>query len=150
MISAHTASDAGAVNRWLPLLPLLPRVALRPIPAICPYELRRLLVVVVGRWWVAAGLPRIVFRTAAGRHTADRHRRSGRARADLTPGDERAYTTQAEAQRSKGFEDINVTFTPDNPGTPPDAARAHLGRHSATDVDPGNRFDPTDHRNRPQ
>jgi len=48
---------------------------------------------------------------------------------DLTPGDERAYTTQAEAQRSKGFEDINVTFTPDNPG---------------------NRLDPTDHRNRPQ
>lgn len=77
----------------------------------------------------------------------------GRARADLTPGDERAYTTQVGAQRSKGFEDINVTFTRDNPGTPstpPDAARAHLGRHSATDVDPGNRFDPTDHRNRPQ
>jgi membrane protein len=31
---------------------------------------------------------------------------------DLTPGDERAYTDQAQAQRTKGFEDINVTFTP--------------------------------------
>jgi membrane protein len=33
---------------------------------------------------------------------------------DLTPGDERAYTDQAQAQRTKGFEDINVTFTPDD------------------------------------
>jgi membrane protein len=31
----------------------------------------------------------------------------------LTAGDERAYTNQAEAQRSKGFEQIDVTF--DNP-----------------------------------
>ena len=29
---------------------------------------------------------------------------------DLTPGDVRAYTGQAEAQRAKGFEDIDVTF----------------------------------------
>ena len=34
---------------------------------------------------------------------------------DLTPGDRRAYTSQAEAQRSKGFEDIKVTFTPEDP-----------------------------------
>lgn len=33
---------------------------------------------------------------------------------ELTPGDKRAYATQAEAQRSKGFEEINVTFTPDD------------------------------------
>ncbi len=37
---------------------------------------------------------------------------------DLTPGDERAYTDQAQAQRTKGFEDINVTFTPEGTGTP--------------------------------
>ena len=29
---------------------------------------------------------------------------------DLTAGDVRAYTGQAEAQRAKGFEDIDVTF----------------------------------------
>lgn len=29
---------------------------------------------------------------------------------DLTAGDERAYTGQAQAQRAKGFEDIDVTF----------------------------------------
>jgi membrane protein len=33
---------------------------------------------------------------------------------DLTSGDERAYTAQAEAQRAKGFEDIEVTFDPTN------------------------------------
>jgi membrane protein len=37
---------------------------------------------------------------------------------DLTPGDERAYTDQAQAQRTKGFEDITVTFTPEGTGTP--------------------------------
>ncbi len=31
---------------------------------------------------------------------------------DLTAGDRRAYTNQAEAQRSKGFEDIDVAFNP--------------------------------------
>ncbi|MGI8695565.1 MAG: YihY/virulence factor BrkB family protein [Mycobacteriales bacterium] len=31
---------------------------------------------------------------------------------DLTHGDRRAYADQAEAQRSKGFEDVNVTFDP--------------------------------------
>jgi len=36
---------------------------------------------------------------------------------DLTPGDRRAYATQAEAQRSKGFENVDVTFD-----APPDAA----------------------------
>ncbi|WP_066903072.1 YihY/virulence factor BrkB family protein [Millisia brevis] len=37
----------------------------------------------------------------------------------LTPGDEAAYTAQAKAQRSKGFEKIRVSF--DNPAdTPPD------------------------------
>jgi inner membrane protein YhjD len=33
---------------------------------------------------------------------------------DLTTGDERAYTGQAQAQRAKGFEDIDVTFHPDD------------------------------------
>ena len=33
----------------------------------------------------------------------------------LTPGDEAAYTAQAQAQRSKGFEEIEVSF--DNPAT---------------------------------
>ncbi len=32
----------------------------------------------------------------------------------LTAGDERAYTAQAQAQRAKGFEDIDVTFDPDD------------------------------------
>jgi uncharacterized BrkB/YihY/UPF0761 family membrane protein len=31
---------------------------------------------------------------------------------DLTAGDRRSYTGQAKAQRSKGFEDIDVTFNP--------------------------------------
>jgi membrane protein len=31
---------------------------------------------------------------------------------DLTPGDERSYTDQAKAQRSKGFETVHVTFDP--------------------------------------
>ncbi|NHC14906.1 YihY/virulence factor BrkB family protein [Motilibacter deserti] len=31
---------------------------------------------------------------------------------DLTPGDVAAYTTQAQAQRAKGFEDVDVTFRP--------------------------------------
>ena len=39
---------------------------------------------------------------------------------DLTPGDRRAYATQAEAQRSKGFENVDVTFD-----APPDAADKH-------------------------
>ncbi len=33
---------------------------------------------------------------------------------DLTHGDRRAYTGQAKAQRSKGFEDVDVTFHPDD------------------------------------
>ena len=37
----------------------------------------------------------------------------------LTPGDKRAYTGQAESQRTKGFEDIDVTFNPHSHGTPP-------------------------------
>jgi hypothetical protein len=31
---------------------------------------------------------------------------------DLTPGDRRAYTAQAKAQRLKGFEEVDVTFGP--------------------------------------
>ena len=31
---------------------------------------------------------------------------------DLTPGDRRSYTDQAKAQRSKGFEQVDVTFHP--------------------------------------
>ena len=34
---------------------------------------------------------------------------------DLTAGDRRAYTGQAEAQRSKGFEDVDVTFDKPDP-----------------------------------
>ncbi len=37
---------------------------------------------------------------------------------DLTHADRRAYTGQAQAQRSKGFEDVNVQFNP--PPHPPD------------------------------
>lgn len=33
---------------------------------------------------------------------------------DLTHGDRRAYTGQAKAQRSKGFEDVDVTFHPED------------------------------------
>jgi uncharacterized BrkB/YihY/UPF0761 family membrane protein len=36
---------------------------------------------------------------------------------DLTGGDERAYTAQAQAQRAKGFEDIDVTFDQDEDPT---------------------------------
>ena len=37
---------------------------------------------------------------------------------DLTPGDRRSYTGQAKAQRSKGFEQVHVTFDqPDRGGT---------------------------------
>ena len=31
---------------------------------------------------------------------------------DLTPGDRAAYSAMAEAQRLKGYEDIDVTFGP--------------------------------------
>jgi len=33
---------------------------------------------------------------------------------DLTAGDRRAYSTQAEAQRSKGFEQVDVSFHPED------------------------------------
>ncbi|MDQ2722302.1 MAG: YihY/virulence factor BrkB family protein [Actinomycetota bacterium] len=35
---------------------------------------------------------------------------------DLTAGDRRAYSTQAEAQRSKGFEQVDVSFHPEEEG----------------------------------
>jgi inner membrane protein YhjD len=35
---------------------------------------------------------------------------------ELTAADEQAYATQAKAQRSKGFQEIDVTFRPDEPG----------------------------------
>ena len=35
---------------------------------------------------------------------------------DLTPGDRRSYTGQAQAQRSKGFERVHVTFHPPDRG----------------------------------
>jgi uncharacterized BrkB/YihY/UPF0761 family membrane protein len=39
---------------------------------------------------------------------------------DLTTGDRRAYTGQAQSQRAKGFEDIDVTFDrKDGPPPPP-------------------------------
>jgi membrane protein len=34
----------------------------------------------------------------------------------LTPGDRRAYTRQAKAQRSKGFQHVDVNFDPPSPG----------------------------------
>jgi membrane protein len=41
---------------------------------------------------------------------------------DLTPGDRRAYTNQAEAPRSKGFENVEVSFdAPPNADTPSDS-----------------------------
>lgn len=36
---------------------------------------------------------------------------------DLTRGDEHAYSKQAKAQRAKGFQDIHVTFEPDDDQT---------------------------------
>lgn len=47
----------------------------------------------------------------------------------LTPGDEAAYTAQAQAQRSKGFEEINVSF--DNPAESTDDPDA-LGSPAAS------------------
>ena len=38
----------------------------------------------------------------------------------LTPGDRRAYTRQAKAQRSKGFQHVDVSFDPPPPGPVPD------------------------------
>ena len=35
---------------------------------------------------------------------------------DLTAGDERSYTGLAKAQRSKGFQDVQVTFEPPQRG----------------------------------
>jgi uncharacterized BrkB/YihY/UPF0761 family membrane protein len=35
----------------------------------------------------------------------------------LTPGDRRSYTRQAKAQRSKGFEHVDVKFDPPSPGS---------------------------------
>jgi membrane protein len=69
----------------------------------------------------------------------------------LTPGDKRSYTGQAKAQRSKGFEQVHVTFDPpeDHPDggadvdlddhgsgghpdpTPPDAGRAAAAHGSS-------------------
>lgn len=36
---------------------------------------------------------------------------------DLTQGDESAYTAQAEAQRAKGFQEVDVTFEPHDEGS---------------------------------
>jgi len=57
---------------------------------------------------------------------------------ELTPGDRRAYGSQAEAQRSKGFENVAVTFNaPPEPGDSGSAARAPTAQvaepRSATD-----------------
>jgi len=41
---------------------------------------------------------------------------------DLTAGDRKAYATQAQAQRSKGFENVDVTFDP-SPKEDPDGAK---------------------------
>jgi len=37
---------------------------------------------------------------------------------ELTPGDRQAYTDQAEAQRMKGFQDVDVQFDRTRPGGP--------------------------------
>jgi membrane protein len=37
----------------------------------------------------------------------------------LTAGDRQAYSDQAEAQRMKGFQQVEVTFGEDSPGPPP-------------------------------
>jgi YihY family inner membrane protein len=39
---------------------------------------------------------------------------------ELTSADHTAYTDQAQAQRAKGFQDITVTFSPQDPETPDD------------------------------
>ncbi|NDK90279.1 YihY/virulence factor BrkB family protein [Gordonia desulfuricans] len=46
----------------------------------------------------------------------------------LTPGDEAAYTAQARAQRSKGFEEIDVTFDKSGTGDS-DPATDHVAQH---------------------
>lgn len=55
----------------------------------------------------------------------------------LTPGDEAAYTAQAKAQRSKGFEKIRVSFDePDSPAadsTPADSTPADSTAPDSTD-----------------
>ena len=43
---------------------------------------------------------------------------------DLTPGDRRSYTGQAKAQRSKGFEQVHVTFDQPDRGRTQDADEA--------------------------
>jgi len=44
---------------------------------------------------------------------------------ELTPGDRRAYGSQAEAQRSKGFENVDVTFdAPPNDASEPTSGRS--------------------------
>ncbi|RLV49434.1 ribonuclease BN [Nocardioides mangrovicus] len=53
---------------------------------------------------------------------------------ELTRGDERAYTEQAEAQRAKGFQSIEVSFDPDRPAEPSDPAaggEGHIDRSRA-------------------
>jgi uncharacterized BrkB/YihY/UPF0761 family membrane protein len=51
---------------------------------------------------------------------------------DLTPGDERSYTGLAKAQRSKGFQEVDVTFDPPVQGPGDEPQRRHR-----TDVGPG-------------
>ncbi|MGC4963451.1 YihY/virulence factor BrkB family protein [Gordonia sp. DT218] len=55
----------------------------------------------------------------------------------LMPGDEAAYSAQAQAQRSKGFQEIDVTF--DNPpsGSSPEHRRDGEGNADRSDADEG-------------
>lgn len=55
-------------------------------------------------------------------------------RVDLTAGDRGVYARQAEAQRTKGFEDVDVTFNP--PPHQPVAAGAADADGTAADTDP--------------
>jgi membrane protein len=50
---------------------------------------------------------------------------------DLTAGDRQTYATQAEAQRSKGFENVNVTFD-----LPPHRSTAESSLDAAADPGP--------------
>jgi membrane protein len=51
----------------------------------------------------------------------------------LTRGDRRAYSTQAEAQRMKGFQDVDVTFDQTTSDTDPATARGEAPDTSADD-----------------
>ena len=57
-------------------------------------------------------------------------------RVDLTSGDRHVYRSQAEAQQTKGFEDVDVTFNP-----PPHRSGADTDTDTDADADAGDEPD---------